>query len=309
MKSRPSGMTVTSISRVTVLLISSIALSHAREDRFTTLDFPSPGVTDTEATALTPSGVIVGRYITPEGAQHGFVLKDGKYKTLDVPGGNTSDAAWINASGDIVGTYHAGFGNAAHAYVLSRGKLTTIDFPSATPLSTIGFGISNGGDVVGVVTPINDFLHGHGYLFSHGTFTLVDVPDAVGTFPTMVTDSGRIVGAYFDKNSTFHGFQLRGGEFTTIDFPNSTFTWITGIGTEGDIVGFYNSKDGKQHGFILTAGGFISINIPGAISTESNGIDPQGNVVGRYTTPDGRTHGYFLPEAIDGEPIPTACTL
>ena len=60
MKSGLSGMTVMSISLVTVLVISITALSQAREDRFSTLDFPSPGVTDTEAAALTPSGVIVG---------------------------------------------------------------------------------------------------------------------------------------------------------------------------------------------------------------------------------------------------------
>jgi hypothetical protein len=103
-------------------------------------------------------------------------------------------------------------------------------------------------------------------------------------------------------------YRLRGGKFTTIDFPNSNFTWITGISTECDIVGFYNSKDGKAARLCVTARGFISIDIPGTISTESNGIDPQGKVVGRYVTPDGHTHGYFLPDALDGEPVLTACS-
>ena len=243
MKNRTKSMPVVDISLITFLLISLTTLSHAVADRFTTIDFPSPGVTDTEATALTPSSVIVGRYFTPDGLEHGFVLNEGRFSSLDVPGAHDTHASWINAHGDIVGTYHSI--GPAHAYVLSRGEFTTIDFPSATPVSTVGFGINNAGDVVGVESIPNDFLHGHGYLFSHGEFTLVDVPGALGTFPIMISDGGRIVGAYVDKNLTYHGFQLREGKFTTIDFPGSSFTWITGI-TDGDIVGFYDSQDGKR---------------------------------------------------------------
>ena len=110
----------------------------------------------------------------------------------------------------------------------------------------------------------------------------------------MVIDSRKIVGAYFDSNSTFHGFSLLNGKFTTIDFPNSTFTWITGINSEGDLVGFYNDQSGNQHGFVQRDGDFITVDVPGATSTEGNGIDPQSDVVGRYNSRDGKTHGYFL---------------
>jgi len=254
--------------------------------------FDYPGSTNTQATAITPSGEIVGRYNTPDGKQHGFVLRDGVFASVDIPGASFTDAAWVNGRGDIVGGYADSRGG--HAYVLIGGVTTTIDFPSATPVCTAGFGISNAGDVVGVEFACNDFLHGHGYLFSRGQFTVIDVPGAVGTFPTMVIDSTRIVGTYVGSDGVFHGFLRQAGNFTTIDVPNSTFTWITGINPEGDIVGFYNSQDGKQHGFVLSDGEFIPIDIPGATSSEGNGIDPQGDVVGRYITPDGNTHAYFL---------------
>ncbi len=257
--------------------------------------FDYPGSTNTQATAITPSGEIVGRYNTPDGRQHGFVLRDGAFSSVDVPGATFfTDVTWINARGDIVGSYGDSRGN--HGYVLSGGIFTTIDFPSASPLNTLGFGISNSGDVVGVEFVDGDFLHGHGYLFSRGQFTLVDVPGAVGTFPTMVIDSTRIVGTYFGSDGVFHGFLRQAGKFSTIDVPNSTFTWITGINPEGAIVGFYNSQDGKQHGFVLSDGEFISVDVPvpGATFSEVNGIDPQGDGVGRYITPDGHTHGYFL---------------
>lgn len=260
---------------------------------FESFDFP--GSTNTQATAITPSGEIVGRYNSADGKQHGFVLRDGVFTSVDVPGATFStDVAWVNASGEIVGGY--GDSRGGHAYVLKGGTFTTIDFPSANPVCTAGFGISNSGDVVGVEFVCSDFFHGHGYLFSGGQFTVIDVPGATGTFPTMVIDSTRIVGTYIGSDGVFHGFLRQAGNFTTIDVPNSTFTWITGINPEGEIVGFYNDKDGNQHGFVLSDGEFITVDVPvpGASSSEVNGIDPQGDGVGRYITPDGHTHGYFL---------------
>jgi YVTN family beta-propeller protein len=273
--------------------LETASFSTRHGARFESFDFP--GSTNTQATAITPSGEIVGRYNSADGKQHGFVLRDGAFTSVDVPGATFStDAAWVNASGEIVGGY--GDSRGGHAYVLKGGTFTTIDFPSVNPVCTAGFGISNAGDVVGVAFACNDFIHGHGYLFSRGQFTLVDVPGAVGTFPTMVIDSTRIVGTYFGTDGVFHGFLWQAGNFSTIDFPNSTFTWITGINPEGAIVGFYNSKDGNQHGFVLSDGEFITVDVPvpGATSSEVNGIDPQGDGVGRYITPDGHTHGYFL---------------
>lgn len=267
-------------------------LSPKHDAKFASFDFP--GATNTQATGIAPSGEIVGRYFSADGTQHGFTLQNGSFSSIDVPGASFTDVAWINARGELVGTYNDARGG--HAYVLSRNAITTIDFPSASPVCTAGFGISNAGDVVGVEFACNDFFHGHGYLFSKGQFTLIDVPGAVGTFPTMVLDPTRIVGTYVDSNSVFHGFRLYNGQFSTVDFPNSTFTWITGVNPEGDLVGFYFSQDGSQHGFVLTDGKFISIDVPvaGATTRVANGIDAEGDVVGFYNGPDGKTHGYFL---------------
>jgi hypothetical protein len=143
---------------------------------------------------------------------------------------------------------------------------------SAHTHSSVSISISSLGSV-GFVG--SDFFQGHGYLFRHGQFTFIDFPGALGTFPTMVLESRRIVGAYFDTSSTLHGFLLRNGEFSTIDFPDSTDTWITGISPRGDIVGFYHSKDGQMRGFMLSKGNFVSIDIPGAISTVAfTGTEP-----------------------------------
>jgi len=279
---------------ILLLLCATVALS-ATTQFIVFFDFPLSGVTNTEATAINPSGVVVGRYFTPDGHQHGFVLNNDAFRSLTVASSSPTDAAWINARGDIVGSYSSADGK-GHAYVLRGSALTTIDFSADPNVNTTGFGISNAGDVVGVGFT-SDFFHGQGYLFSQGQITVINVPGASGTFPTMILDDPKtIVGTYVGADNVFHGFRLAGGMVATIDVPNSTFTWITGINPEGNIVGFYKSADGKQHAFILKEGRFITIDIPGSSgATEvANGIDPQGDVVGFFSTPDGHIRSYFL---------------
>jgi len=276
-----------------ILVIGLSTLAHAGENQFVYFDFP--GSTNTQATAITPSGKIVGRYFSSDGRQHGFVLSKGVFTSLDVPGASSTDAAWINAHGDIVGTYTREGETQVHAYVLRNGTFITIDFPPGN-VNTAGFGISNAGDVVGVGFVGGDFFHGQGYLFSHGQLTVIKFPDASGTLPTMVLGPNRIVGNYVGADNVGHGFLLSQGVRTTIDVPNSTFTWITGINPEGHIVGFYYGQDGKQHPFLLKEGRFITIDIPGSSGTQAvaNGIDPQDDIVGFFSTQDGRVRSYLL---------------
>lgn len=286
--------TTFSFVRFLTLVIGLLTLAYAGDNRFVFFDFP--GSTNTQATAINPSGEIVGRYFSSDGRQHGFVLSKGVFTSLDVPGASFTDAAWINARGDIVGTYTLEGETQGHAYVLRNNTFITIDFPPGN-VNTTGFGISNAGDVVGVGFVGGDFFHGQGYLFSHGQLTVIKFPDASGTLPTMVLGPNRIVGNYVGADNVGHGFLLSQGVRTTIDVPNSTFTWITGINPKGHIVGFYYGQDGKQHAFILKEGRFITIDIPGSTGSKAvaDGIDPQGDVVGFFSTPDGRVRSYFLP--------------
>lgn len=256
---------------------------------FFSFDFPMDGVIDTEGTALTSLGMIVGRYITPDGNTHGFTLMNGRFHSIDAPGATSTDAAWVNYYGDIVGGCNCN--GISSVYVLHNGHFITFTSPSATNIT--GWGITNQDDIVG--TLFNDnFLAAHGYIYRHGNFTRIDYPGAQATWPTMASDASAIVGTYYGTDNVYHGFLRRNGSFSTIDFPNSVFTWITGINGAGHIVGFYNLADGMQHGFVLKDRNYISVDIPGATGTEANGIDLQDNIVGRYYTSDGHTHGYFL---------------
>jgi uncharacterized membrane protein len=101
----------------------------------------------------TPNGQrLVGLYTnTSTGLREGFVIDDGVFTPLKVPGSSVT-AAWdINPLGEIVGVYRNSTG--AHGFLLqgedyTQGEnYTTIDFPGAS--STTIFGINARGDIVG----------------------------------------------------------------------------------------------------------------------------------------------------------------
>jgi probable HAF family extracellular repeat protein len=82
------------------------------------------------------------------------------------------------------------------------------------------------------------------------SFTTIDVPGALYTYPTGINDSGQIVGFYRDASSTLHGFLLDNGSYTTLDVPGAYLTEAYGINDSGQIVGYYEDAAGG-HGFLL----------------------------------------------------------
>ena len=70
--------------------------------------------------------------------------------------------------------------------------------------STIPFGINNRGQVVGVDA---DKFHNRGFLWSHGTFTVINCPTAPGhTTAFGINDKGQIVGFFLDHQRHYQGF-------------------------------------------------------------------------------------------------------
>jgi uncharacterized membrane protein len=224
---------------------------------YTTID--PPGSTDTQIWGINDPGQIVGDYMDGSGIDHGFLLSRGAYTTLDGPGGATITQAYsINNRGQIVGSYEVGVGP-VHGFLLSGGSLTTLDPPGST--FTYAAGINNAGQIVGYYVAADV---GQGFLLSKGVYTTFDVPGATsfppivaggfayGTGGNNITDSGQIVGYYYDASGTSHGFLLSGGTYTTIDVPGGATTFAYGINARGDIVGIYLNADGVYLGFLAT---------------------------------------------------------
>ena len=81
------------------------------------------------------------------------------------------------------------------------------------------------------------------------TFTDLDIPGAIATYPLSINNRGQIVGYYWDGDYV-HGFVLNKNVFTTIDVPGASVTYATGINDLGLIVGYYWDVSGNQHGFL-----------------------------------------------------------
>jgi uncharacterized membrane protein len=88
---------------------------------------------------------------------HGFLLDQGSYTTLNVPGSTFTEAWGINDAGQIVGKY----GDAAgwHAFVLDQGSYTTIDPPGGHYVSA--HWINDAGQIVGDYRDASGY---HGFL-------------------------------------------------------------------------------------------------------------------------------------------------
>lgn len=98
------------------------------EGEFTTIDFPGAFETaiDGANAGLNSHGDIVGDYCDgppctfDSGTVHGFLLSEGEFTTIDVPGAVGTSAYGINSRGDIVGPFNR---DASHTFgFLRSGK-------------------------------------------------------------------------------------------------------------------------------------------------------------------------------------------
>jgi uncharacterized membrane protein len=86
----------------------------------------------------------------------GFLLADGTYTTINVPGASFTAVHAINASGQMVGHYTLDGVN--HAFFLSGGQITSFDFPGA--IFTSATAISANGDILGQFQDAKMVFHG-----------------------------------------------------------------------------------------------------------------------------------------------------
>jgi hypothetical protein len=114
----------------------------------------APGAMQTNPAAISDTGVIVGWFV-PRGAQapfpdHGFVLANGVYNTVDYPNTNRTFLTDINSSGVIVGSWNGG------GFLYVKGKFKDVFGPHG---ETTGLdGINNDGYVTGTISGGPSFI-------------------------------------------------------------------------------------------------------------------------------------------------------
>lgn len=237
------------------------------QGQYTSLPFP-PAIFSAFPSGINLADQIVGPYFDANFGFHGFVLRDGRFTSIDAPEAGSgfflgTVAAGINTQGEVVGQYFDASGY-PHDFVWRDGKFLPFSLPIASSTDDAPTGINDRGDVVGYF--YDKAGVSHGYLLRCGVATQIDFPGAASTEAFGINFDGDIVG-YYSVPSTnpyastyYYGFLLRKGKYTTINPPtgSSAFdgaaTFAYGINDLGIIVGNYQTPTGPGSAQIL---GFI----------------------------------------------------
>jgi probable HAF family extracellular repeat protein len=254
----------------------------------TTFTFASvdvPGASSTIATGINARGAIVGIYYDSAGNEHGFLLKNGNFSTVDVPGSLVgvsgtlqTEANGINAAGEIVGDYFAPPG-------APGAPACTADTPPLSPQCRRGF------------------------LYRSGQFSDVLVPGKKGSIPNAISPNGTIYGCDHDDDyfTSMVGFGRIGLDtYITLDagggeLKNPTESVVgsmnNGATPDGSvIVGLYvdpPDSSGQYHGYVVHDGTFQTYDVPGSVATQTWGVNSAADFVGLYDDTNGNEHGFL----------------
>jgi probable HAF family extracellular repeat protein len=171
---------------------------------------PLDGASDSWALGINSSGQVVGYGHLVPAPDSGWLLSQGTYTLLMVPGATITRAFGINAAGQVVGGYFDTNVNPLGGFLYSGGSYTLLNVPGSR--STTAVGINASGQIVGYYSDPNG--QEYGFLLSGGKYTTLDVPGAFLTHALGINNSGQIVGQSDD-----HGFLYQDGTYITIDVP------------------------------------------------------------------------------------------
>ncbi|HJV88561.1 MAG TPA: hypothetical protein VJ698_24060 [Noviherbaspirillum sp.] len=168
---------------------------------YTTLAQPEPYIYVSSANGITDAGTIIGTYISTRISDiHSFMLKQGNFTTIDVPGSISTYAYGINHAEEVVGEYISS-NTQHHGYLSSGGGITNIDRPGAD--STTPYGINRRGQIAGTYLEAGVM---HGFVLAKGNYLTIDYPGATNTEVFGINSKGVVVGDYLDADGHRHGF-------------------------------------------------------------------------------------------------------
>jgi probable HAF family extracellular repeat protein len=246
-----------------------------------------------------------------------------------LPGGNNSQALWINNSGEVAGLSETGVNdptcNSATPFQVlqTEGVIWEPDgtIHELAPLSgdavSFALGINNKGQAVGVSGSCSNTNIPPNINPSssdpHGVFWDKDgVPTDLGSLtqggssfnvPASINDRGEVVGASLAPDGTVHPF-LWTKETGMQDLGEPKGAFATGvpcchtINNSGQVVGFSAGADGP-HAFLWEHSEMFDLNnlIPpdsGWVLQFSVSINDRGEIVGWGVNSNGETHAFLL---------------
>ena len=209
---------------------------------------------------------------------------NGEVQKYKFPGATETHFSKRNKNGVTVGDV-----DFDHGLIVTGSSATTIDYPGTD--QTMLTGINNWNSIVGIYKYNDDADFGPEFtgfkMWANGSFAPINVPGALNTNPTSISDTGIVVGWYESRVEAVpfaadpsHGFVLANGVYKTASYPNAFRTSLNDINSAGVIVGSWGDSDGNGGGFLFVNGKFEDVLTPGGASTEVNGINDNGYVTG-----------------------------
>jgi probable HAF family extracellular repeat protein len=132
-------------------------------DRGVLTDIGTFGGDNSFATWVNDSGQVVGDADLPDGTHHGFVWSNGRMTDIGTLGGDAcSNAFYINARGQVVGTSADCHGTILHFFVWQDGVFTDLGaqvLPGSGFVAVEVFGINDAGEIIGNGTLLNGDVH------------------------------------------------------------------------------------------------------------------------------------------------------
>jgi hypothetical protein len=231
---------------------------------FTNLPVPDGG-RDLQALGINIHGQIVGTYTIPYEQtvkQEAFLFQSGVetpiyYCGINVPTVGSLVVSGLNSSGVMVGLYSQYEGVNANAPIAFQqsgdgGCITYAPGSAGTPPS-----VNESNETAASYTDSGGASHGYIWTYENGVGTVVDVPNATGTWLRGINNVGQTVG-YYAEGAAVHGLMRdTNGTITTIDFPGATRTEVHAIADPNyispagqiEVLGSYTDKNHVQHGF------------------------------------------------------------
>lgn len=281
---------------------------------------PGQVAAQTSAKSINARGDIVGFYVAG-GRQHGFLLKDGEYTTVDFPlsGVRNTIANGVNARGEIVGQYLLPV-----RLKDESGNDLPEDSPQYCPAN--------------LPTPPNppntpDPACIKGFHYFHGQFSTVMFPSTVdatghehkhpGAIAMHITSDGNIVGCLHDHDlgsSMFGAVWTRsgassllpnGGQLAAFDSMSASGVPMSmnngaAPGVNQPVAGFFMDMANRQHGYVVRDGMLAAYDPDGANLTAIWDMNPGQQFVGTFRFSGeaaGKRHAFL--QNPDGSPAIT----
>jgi hypothetical protein len=292
--------------------------------------FDVPGSLLTEPASINSRGDITGHYEVPSGytgdlaflstIPFGFVrTADGQITTFGSvnPAPGTSQLLWyqpvaIDDNGEIAGNIVSGSLGSEIFVRYPDGSFTGTAFTGAD-YDTVATGLNANGGLVAWVTEGEPSLAGGFYWNGQGsipnptnpTQTSVEVPNALGTYPSGSNAAGTVVGYYMTGSQAAlvpqDFISHTDGSFETVTTPTGTKAGCTigittafivynppppavSINNNGNVIGCYTDASGVVSGFFrYENGAMATMTHPGSNQTRPTAINDSNVVTGYYS--------------------------